>query len=52
MMTKIKITLSVVCEDEALASKVQTEYFPSMDDLMRVPGVSEVSSEWLAEREQ
>ena len=48
-MTKIQVAMIVVCEDEALAQRVLSEYFPSMDDLRMVPGISVVTSEWATE---
>jgi len=48
-MGKIRLTVTVDCDDERTASKVQEEYFPKLNDLLASPGVFGVSAVWLAE---
>ncbi len=50
-MGKIRLQVTVDCDDERTASKVQDECFPKLDDLLSWPGVFGVHAVWLAERE-
>jgi hypothetical protein len=50
-MTKIRLTITVDCNDEQIAHKVQEEFFPSLNELLQAEGVFGVSAVWLAEAE-
>ena len=50
-MTKIRLTLSVDCENEQIATKVQDQFLPNLSELLMVDGVFGVSAVWLAEHE-
>jgi hypothetical protein len=50
-MTKIRLQITVDCDDESTATRVQEEYFPKLNDLLASSGVFGVSAVWLAERE-
>jgi hypothetical protein len=48
-MAKIRLTLSIDCENEQVATKVQEQYLVNLNDLLQVDGVFGVHAEWLAE---
>lgn len=46
---KIRLVVTVDCDDERTAAKVQEEYFPKLNDLLASPGVFGVGATWQAE---
>jgi type III secretory pathway component EscS len=50
-MTKIRLILSIDCENEQMATRVQDQYLPNLNELLQVDGIFAVKAEWLAERD-
>jgi hypothetical protein len=46
---KIRLILSIDCEDEQMATKVQDQYLPNLNELLHLDGITAVKAEWLAE---
>jgi hypothetical protein len=51
-MAQIIVTMHVLCDSEATAQKVLSEYMPSPDGMAGLPGILGVKSEWVADRSQ
>jgi hypothetical protein len=49
-MGKIRLIVSIDCEDEDMAIRVQEEFMPNLNELLQVDGIFGVKAEWLAER--
>ena len=48
-MGKIRLVVSIDCEDEAMATKVQDQYLPNLNELLQLDGITRVGAEWLTE---
>ena len=48
-MTKIRLVVEIDCADEQMATKVQDQYLPNLNDLLQVDGITAVKAEWLTE---
>lgn len=48
-MARIIVSYHVLCDSEATANKVLSEFFPSADTMVGVVGILGVKSEWIAD---
>jgi hypothetical protein len=46
------VTLTITCRDHAIAHKVMTDYFPSLDTLLEAPGIRGVSATYYTTTKQ
>lgn len=51
-MTRIMVTMEVLCVDEVTANKVLAEFLPSADTMVGTAGVLGVKAEWKAESKE
>jgi len=46
---KIRLIVSIDCDNEQVATMVQDQYLPNLNDLLHADGITAVKAEWLAE---
>lgn len=47
---KVQLVIEVTCSNRAMADKVRTEFFPSLDELLHTDGVEAVNAVYRVER--
>lgn len=48
-MARIIVSYHVLCDNEATANKVLSEFFPSADTMVGTEGIQGVKTEWVAD---